>query len=109
MTSPRHTQKPAFLWQAGLILLPVVIIAAVALRAIIQNRTAVEREARQRAGEVATQYGKELEQRMGSFLLQHDMESDRWSDYLAVVTGGWPGSKARTPAEAEWHLSLIHI
>ena len=102
MTSPRQTQKPAFLWQAGLILLPVVIIAAVALRAIIQNRTAVEREARQRAGEVATQYGKELEQRMGSFLLQHDMESDRWSDYLAEVTGGWPGSRRPAVVEAEW-------
>ena len=65
MTSLRPTRKPAFLWQAGLILLPVLIIAAVALTAIIENRTAVEREARRRAEEVARQYGKELERPVG--------------------------------------------
>ena len=48
MTDLRPTRKPSFLWQAGLILLPVLIIAAVALTAIIDNRTAVEREARRR-------------------------------------------------------------
>ena len=77
MTSQRPTRKPAFLWQAGLILLPVVIIAAVALTAIIENRTAVEREARRRAEEVARQYGKELERPWGSFLMQHDQYSQR--------------------------------
>jgi len=61
MTSPRQTRKPAFLWQAGLILLPVVIIAVVALASIIQNRTEVEREARRQAEEVARQYSNELE------------------------------------------------
>ena len=103
MTTLRPARKPAFLWQAGLILLPVVIIAAVALTSVIRNRAQVEREARRRAEEVATHYGKELERRMGSILLQHDMDSDRWCDDLAVVTGGWPGSNARAQAKAEWH------
>jgi signal transduction histidine kinase len=95
MTSLRPTRKPAFLWQAGLILLPVVIIAAVALTAIIQNRTEVEREARLRAGEVARQYGKELERAWGFFLMQQDQYSQQWSDYLANVAGGWPGGRRR--------------
>jgi signal transduction histidine kinase len=105
MTSLRPTRKPAFLWQAGLILLPVVIIAAVALTAIIQNRTEVEREARLRAEEVARQYGKELERRLGYFLVaQHDVNSMMWEGHLTEVTGGWPGSKQRAQAETRWHL-----
>jgi hypothetical protein len=90
MTSLRPTRKPAFLWQAGLILLPVLIIAAVALTAIIENRTAVER-----------QYGKELERPWGFFLMRHDWYSQRWGDYLAKVVGGWPGGERRVRLEAE--------
>jgi signal transduction histidine kinase len=101
MTSQRPTPKPTFLWQAGLILLPVVIIAAVALTAIIENRSAVEREARRRAEEVARQYGKELERPWGSFLMRHDQYSRIWSDYLAKVVGGWPGGSPRAELEAE--------
>ena len=101
MSSLRPTRKPAFLWQAGLILLPVLIIAAVALTAIIENRGAVEREARRRAEEVARQYGKELERPWGFFLMRHDEYSQRWSDYLAKVVGGWPGSELRGRLEAE--------
>jgi signal transduction histidine kinase len=101
MTTQRPTPKPTFLWQAGLILLPVVIIAAVALTAIIENRTAVEREARRRAEEVARQYGKELERPWGSFLMQQARYSQRWSDYLANMVGGWPGTERRAQMEAE--------
>jgi hypothetical protein len=101
MTSLRLTRKPAFLWQAGLILLPVLIIAAVALTAIIENRTAVEREARRRAEEVARQYSKELERPWGLFLMQQDRYSQRWSDYLSDRVGGWPGSQRRAQMEAE--------
>ena len=101
MTSLRSTRKPAFLWQAGLILLPVLIIAAVALTAIIQNRTEVEQEARRRAEEVARQYGKELEHSWGSFLLQHNQYSECWSHYLSYVVGGWPGGRRRVQWEAD--------
>jgi signal transduction histidine kinase len=101
MTSLRSTRKPAFVWQAGLILLPVLIIAAVALTAIIQNRTEVEREARLRAEEVARQYSKELERSWGGFLMWHELYSRRWSDYLANVAGGWPGGKRRSQFEAD--------
>ena len=94
-------RKPAFVWQAGLILLPVLMIAAVALTAIIENRTAVEREARRRAEEVARQYGKELERPWGYFLMRHDQASQRWSDYLAKVAGGWPGGSQRAALETE--------
>jgi len=106
MTSLRSTRKPVFLWQAGLILLPVLVIAVVALTAIIENRTAVERESRRRAEEVARQYGKELERPWGFLLIrQHNSCSSVWSDYLAEVVGAWPGSKQRAQLEAEAALT----
>ncbi len=101
MTILRPARKPVFLWQAGLILLPVLIIAGVAITAIIENRTAVEREARRRAEEVARQYGKELERPWGFLLMRHDEYSQRWSDYLTKVAGAWPGSRERRRLEAE--------
>ena len=101
MSSLRPARRPVFLWQAGLILLPVLVIAAVAITAIIENRTAVEREARRRAEEAARQYGKELERPWGSLLMRHDRYSQRWSDYLARVLGGWPGGRERAQLEAE--------
>ena len=101
MTRLRPPPKPGFVWQAGLILLPVLIIAAVAITAIVRNRAAVEREARQRADEVARQFGKELERSWGFALMQHDRYSQHWSDYLAIVAGGWPGSEQRARLEAE--------
>ena len=101
MTSLRPTQRPGFFWQAGLILLPVLIIAVVALTAIIENRTVVGRDARRRAEEVARQYGKELERPWGAFLMQHDRYSQYWSDYLEQVAANWPGGAQRTGPEAE--------
>ena len=101
MTSLRPTQRPGFVWQAGLILLPVLIIAVVALTAIIENRTVVGRDARRRAEEVARQYGKELERPWGAFLMQHDRYSQCWSDYLGQVAANWPGGAQRAGPEAE--------
>jgi signal transduction histidine kinase len=101
MANLRSTRKPVFLWQAGLILLPVLVIAVVAITAIIENRTAVERDARQRAEELARQYGKELERSWGGLLMWHEVYSRRWSDYLAKVVGGWPAGKPRAGSEAE--------
>ncbi|HOX58831.1 MAG TPA: HAMP domain-containing sensor histidine kinase [Verrucomicrobiota bacterium] len=84
-----------------MILLPVLIIAAVALTAIIENRAAVERESRRRAEEVARQYSKELERPWGNFLIHQDIHSRRWSDHLVEVVGAWPGSKSRSEREIE--------
>ena len=100
MTSPRQTRKPAFLWQAGLILLPVVIIAVVALASIIQNRTEVEREARRQAEEVARQYSKELERSWGGLLTWQEFYAGLWNNHLVNGVGAWPGSDQRTQWEA---------
>src|ERR1039457_2172883 len=92
--------KPAIFSLGGLILLPVVIIAAVAISAIIQNRADVEREARRQAEEVARQYGKELERSWGGLLMSQEDYQRQWFDYLFFGVGAWPGSEERTQWEA---------
>jgi signal transduction histidine kinase len=99
--TPGTTRTPAFLWQAVLILLPVLVIAVVAVTTIIENRTVVEREARRRAEEVARQYGKELESPWGTFLVEHDRSSQAWTDYLTKVLARWPGNSQRAQAGAD--------
>jgi signal transduction histidine kinase len=101
MPNLRPMRKPVFLWQAGLILLPVVIIAAVASRATIQSRAEVEREARQRAEEIARQYSKELERPWGLSLMRHDWYSQCWSDYLVKLASAGPGSPRHAQLEAQ--------
>ena len=48
----RSIQKPTFLWQGILILLPILLLAAFGFIAIVRDRAAVEEEARQRAIEI---------------------------------------------------------
>ena len=50
--SPTPPRPPTFLWQAVLILLPVLIMTVIGLVALSRDRTAVENEARQRAEEL---------------------------------------------------------
>ena len=76
-------------------------MAVVALTAIIESRTAVEREGRRAAEEVARQYGKELERPWGNLLIQQDRYSQRWCDWLSEVVGGWPGTERRAQIERE--------
>ncbi len=80
------------MWQAVCILLPVVVIAAIALSAIIQNRAAVERDARRRAEELARQYATSLERPWGALLSRFERFSHVWLQHEEDVAGAWPGS-----------------
>src|ERR1039457_4354427 len=102
--------KPAIFSLGGLILLPVVIIAAVAISTIIQNRADVEREARRQAEEVARQYGKKLERSWGGSLMSLEFCGWLWRDYLALGVGSWPVSVERmlwdAPRAAQFQARL---
>jgi len=65
MTAMRKPNKPNFLWQAILILLPVIALAAASFWSLRQDRAAVEREARERAGELVESLSRELSTRAG--------------------------------------------
>src|SRR4029453_581836 len=58
-------RKPTFFWQGLLILLPVVVMAVFALKAIVKDRVAVERESRARAQETLQLLASDFEKRAG--------------------------------------------
>jgi signal transduction histidine kinase len=53
MTAPRTPRKPTFFWQALLILLPAVVLAAVGSISLRQDKILAEHDARERAQAVA--------------------------------------------------------
>ena len=63
---PPHPSRarPSFFWQGLFILLPVAIMAAIALTALVRDRAAAEREARQRAEELLGQLDNQFEPQM---------------------------------------------
>ena len=58
--APRRKQGPTFLWQAALILLPLLVLAALGLLSLRRDRALVEQEARQRAQELADDLASRL-------------------------------------------------
>jgi heme exporter protein D len=54
MGSKRDQRKPTFLWQAVLILLPVIVLAAVGWASLRQDRVLVQHEATERAHQQRT-------------------------------------------------------
>jgi hypothetical protein len=97
--SPKH-QPPTFLWQAVLILLPVVIMTVVGLIALVRDRAAVENEARQRAEELIQQLQDNFGQRVALELAKIGMFSYQWWEHQQSSRGGWPGSRERSGWEA---------
>lgn len=76
--SARTTQKPAFFWQGLLILLPVGVMAAIGLGAILRDRATVEQQARQRAQEMAQELAPELGRRVAGELAGFEVIGLSW-------------------------------
>ncbi len=53
MASRQSNRKPSFFWQAALILLPVMVLAAVGFVSLRQDRLLAQKEAEERAREIA--------------------------------------------------------
>ncbi len=56
MAGARAQRKPTFLWQAALILLPVVVLSAVGWFSVRQDKIITEHDARQRAKVIADEF-----------------------------------------------------
>ncbi|MGA2863374.1 MAG: HAMP domain-containing sensor histidine kinase [Verrucomicrobiota bacterium] len=74
----RAKREPAFFWQGLLILLPVAVMAAIGLRAILRDKAAVEQQARQRAVEILEQLAPELGRRVGEELADFELMGCYW-------------------------------
>ena len=99
-SEPPTRKPPAFLRQAVLILLPVVILAVVGLIALGRDRAAVENEARQRAEELIQQLQDNFGRRVAAELSTIGMFSYQYLQHERSSRGGWPGSRDRLGWEA---------
>jgi len=75
----RANRTPTFLWQGTLILLPVVVMTALGLAAILRDKAAVEHEAEQRARELLQPLAPELAQRFALQLARFDLDANHWA------------------------------
>jgi signal transduction histidine kinase len=94
--SARATREPVFFWQGLLILLPVGVMAAIGLTAILRDKAAVEHQARQRAEEILEQLAPEMGRQVSVELAAFDLAGLDWfeSERLRLEPG-----RARTPRE----------
>jgi signal transduction histidine kinase len=105
MLRPRPHRKPTFLWQGVLILLPVGVMCVVGLAAIWRDRTAVEQEARRRAGEIADQLAAGLATRVPAHLATYDLFASTWLKHnrdLATIPRLMPQEDSFPSRLAEW-------
>jgi signal transduction histidine kinase len=94
--SARARPEPVFFWQGLLILLPVGVMAAIGLTAILRDRAAVEHQARQQAQEILEQLAPELARRFLVELAAFDLSARDWFDYERLRLAG---GRARTSQE----------
>ena len=87
--TPRAQRKPRFFWQGLLILLPVALMAAIGLTAILRDRAAVEHDAQQRAGEILRQLASELAGGVAGQLSEFDLSADDWNQYHRTWLATW--------------------
>ena len=96
------TRKPTFFWQGTLILLPVILMAGIALTAIVQDRAAAERDARRRAQDAIQQIGDGFERRLGNELTSGtSWLMQLWRHQHLLEETLWPGSQWRRDCEKE--------
>lgn len=97
---PLRPASPSFVWQAGLILLPVVGLAALGLLATYRDYALTEQEARQRAGALAEDWVVRLAGALIGELLEWESWAQVW-DGTSVAGGevSWPGAPPLSLAE----------
>src|SRR3989442_1448822 len=99
MTATPPKRRPTFVWQAILILLPVVLLAAVSIWALQTDRAAVERQAQSRTKSVSAAVAAEIEK----FLHPGRVESEgvvypvRFTVFLVS-----PSNTVISPARLVW-------
>jgi signal transduction histidine kinase len=97
---PAPARPPTFLWQAVLILLPVLIMTVVGLVALSRDRAAVENVARQSAEELMEQLQAGFGRRVALELSEVGTFDYQWEQNQQRSRGGWPGSKEQLSWEA---------
>jgi signal transduction histidine kinase len=100
MPGARSSRRPTFLWQAVLIVLPVLLLAIFGLLALRRDYALTEHEARQRAAGIARDLSGQLGRLIAWELAEFTMVGNVWEG--AGVVGGqvpWPSQPRLSPEE----------
>lgn len=93
--SPPPPKPAPFFWQAVLILLPVVLMAAFGFWAILHQRKVVEQEAQQRAQEIIHALPDEFGKMFANRLTEYDSHKSGWLRSLEDSLARWPENRSR--------------
>jgi signal transduction histidine kinase len=85
MSASRQQKRPGFFWQGMLIVLPVLVMAIVAITAIRNDRVSVEREARQLGAATATSLAQTVAQEVGQQLENYREASLNFNNQRAAT------------------------
>ena len=99
MIRPRTSRKPTFFWQAVLILLPVVVLAAMGFFSLRQDRLLAEQEARERAAAVAGPLARELGLRLKMEVDEFAEASRRHEEATSLIAGTLRAGPGQDAAE----------
>ena len=80
-------RKPAFLWQASLIILPVAVLAAVGLFSLRQDKVLAQNEAREQAQAMAWPLAHECAVRLQTEIDQFAEASSQQQEAMALTAG----------------------
>ena len=87
MTHRRLNRKPTFLWQAALILLPVVVLAVLGFLSLRQDRLLAEQEAREQAQAIAGPLAQECGTRLKIDIEEFAEASWRHEQLTGLIAG----------------------
>src|SRR5438552_4662032 len=99
MPAPRTNRKPTFFWQAALILLPVVALAAIGFFSLRQDKLLAEQEARERAAAIAAPLARELGLRLKMEVDEFAEASRRHEEATGLLAGTLRAGPGQDAAE----------
>lgn len=109
--------KPTFLWQGILILLPTLVLVCLAAAFLYRDHARAEQEAKARAAEIARQLAEALPEVMATWLSEYEANGFAWSSYQRDGLAAWPGSRdhERHSTNRQWievrlerYTNLLH-
>jgi signal transduction histidine kinase len=113
MSSSREPKRPGFFWQGMLIVLPVLVMAIVAVTAIRNDRVSVEREARQLGAATATSLAQAIAQEVGQQLEEYREVNLNFNNQRAAILSLGPTNAASSQSIIElieaWQKSNPHL
>jgi signal transduction histidine kinase len=95
MPAANKQRRPTFFWQGVFILLPMALMSGFGFWAILQQRNAVEQDARVRAQEIVQSLPNEMGTAVAERLAFAEADKNGWFNFLQQGLAAWPESQAQ--------------